>query len=165
MVMQEMSPPRETHLLLRGQYDKPGEVVTPKIPSALITTTKTYPANRLGLAQWLVDPANPLMSRVTVNRFWQQYFGIGIVKSAEISGPRAKPRRIRTARLARHRIHPYGLERQGAPEDHRHEARTVKRRTAATICSNAILRIVCCRTAERPPRLKWFGTKRWLWGC
>jgi hypothetical protein len=86
MVMQEMSPPRETHLLLRGQYDKPGEVVTPAIPSALITTKTTYPANRLGLAKWLVDPDNPLMSRVTVNRFWQQYFGIGIVKTAEDFG-------------------------------------------------------------------------------
>jgi hypothetical protein len=86
MVMQEMSPPRETHLLVRGQYDKPGEVVTPKIPAALMTTKTTYPPNRLGLAKWLVDPANPLMSRVTVNRFWQQYFGIGIVKSAEDFG-------------------------------------------------------------------------------
>jgi hypothetical protein len=85
MVMEEMSPPRETHVLIRGAYDKPGELVKPGLPSALLTTT-TYPQNRLGLAKWLVDPANPLMSRVTVNRFWQQYFGIGIVKTAEDFG-------------------------------------------------------------------------------
>jgi hypothetical protein len=86
MVMQEMSPARQTHLLVRGQYDKPGDVVAPAIPSALISIAQTYSSDRLGLAKWLVDPANPLMARVTVNRFWQQYFGVGIVKTAEDFG-------------------------------------------------------------------------------
>jgi len=86
MVMEEMSPPRQTHLLQRGVYDKPGEVVTPILPAALVGSATTYAPNRLGLAKWLVDPANPLMSRVTVNRFWQQYFGIGIVKTVEDFG-------------------------------------------------------------------------------
>jgi hypothetical protein len=86
MVMEEMSPPRTTHVLVRGLYDKPGEVVTPALPSALLGTPTAYPPNRLGLAKWLVDPANPLTSRVTVNRFWQQYFGTGIVKTVEDFG-------------------------------------------------------------------------------
>jgi hypothetical protein len=86
MVMQEMSPARVTHLLNRGLYDKPGDVVVPAIPSALVIGPTSYPPNRLGLAKWLVDPANPLTARVTVNRFWQQYFGVGLVKTAEDFG-------------------------------------------------------------------------------
>jgi hypothetical protein len=86
MVMEEMSTPRQTHLLIRGQYDQKGEVVTPGIPSALAPTGSSYEPNRLGLAKWLVDPANPLTARVTVNRFWQQYFGVGLVKTAEDFG-------------------------------------------------------------------------------
>src|SRR5215831_4579872 len=91
MVMEEMPTPRETHVLMRGMYDKPGEVVTPKLPAVLVSSAKTYPANRLGLAQWLVDTSNPLMARVTVNRFWQMYFGTGIVKTAEDFGSQGEP--------------------------------------------------------------------------
>jgi hypothetical protein len=91
MVMEEMPAPRETHLLIRGMYDKPGEVVTPKLPAALASSPDAYPPNRLGLARWLVDPSNPLMSRVTVNRFWQMYFGAGIVKTAEDFGSQGEP--------------------------------------------------------------------------
>jgi hypothetical protein len=87
MVMEEMPTPRETHVLIRGAYDQPGEKVTPTVPGFLASTTATkYPGTRLGLAQWLVDPSNPLMARVTVNRFWQNYFGIGIVKTVEDFG-------------------------------------------------------------------------------
>src|SRR4029434_10422968 len=86
MVMEEMPTPRETHLLIRGMYDKPGDVVTPQLPAALASSPNTYPPNRLGLARWLVDLSNPLMARVTVNRFWQMYFGTGIVKTAEDFG-------------------------------------------------------------------------------
>ena len=86
MVMEEMPAPRETHLLIRGMYDKPGEVVTPMLPAALASSPTAYPPNRLGLARWLVDPSNPLMARVTVNRFWQMYFGTGIVKTTEDFG-------------------------------------------------------------------------------
>ena len=86
MVMEEMPVPRESHLLIRGAYDRPGDKVTPKLPSALASAQNNYPPNRLGLAQWLVDPANPLLARVTVNRFWQMYFGAGIVKTTEDFG-------------------------------------------------------------------------------
>ncbi len=91
MVMEEMPVPRETHLLTRGMYDKPGEVVTPMLPSVLVSSPNAYPPNRLGLAQWLVDPSNPLMARVTVNRFWQMYFGTGIVKTTEDFGSQGEP--------------------------------------------------------------------------
>jgi hypothetical protein len=86
MVMEETPTPRQTHLLIRGMYDRPGEVVTPMLPAALTSSPAAFPANRLGLARWLVDPSNPLMARVTVNRFWQMYFGVGIVKTAEDFG-------------------------------------------------------------------------------
>jgi len=86
MVMEEMPAPRQTHILIRGMYDRPGDVVTPALPAALASSTSAYPPNRLGLARWLVDPANPLTARVTVNRFWQMYFGVGIVKTAEDFG-------------------------------------------------------------------------------
>ena len=91
MVMEEMPVPRETHLLIRGMYDKPGEVVMPMLPSVLMASPNAYPPNRLGLAQWLVDPSNPLMARVTVNRFWQMYFGTGIVKTTEDFGSQGEP--------------------------------------------------------------------------
>jgi hypothetical protein len=86
MVMEEMPKPRESHILLRGQYDRPGEVVTPSLPDFLVDDQSKYPPNRLGLAKWLVDPANPLTARVTVNRFWQMYFGTGIVRTVEDFG-------------------------------------------------------------------------------
>jgi hypothetical protein len=87
MVMEEMKAPRDTFVLIRGQYDKHGERVKPGVPSSLLTPgtntpgSATLPNNRLGFARWLVDPSNPLTARVTVNRFWQMYFGAGLVKS------------------------------------------------------------------------------------
>ncbi len=86
MVMEEMSPPRTTHILKRGQYDQPGEEVEPSVLSSLLLVAGDLPRNRLGLARWLVDPRHPLTSRVTVNRFWQMYFGAGLVKTAEDFG-------------------------------------------------------------------------------
>ena len=91
MVMEEMPTPRETHVLVRGMYDRPGDVVKPMLPAALVSSPTAYPPSRLGLAQWLVDPSNPLMARVTVNRFWQMYFGVGIVKTAEDFGSQGEP--------------------------------------------------------------------------
>jgi hypothetical protein len=91
MVMEEMPTPRETHLLIRGMYDRPGEVVRPMLPAALAPSPTAFPPNRLGLAKWLVDPSNPLMSRVTVNRYWQMYFGVGIVRTAEDFGSQGEP--------------------------------------------------------------------------
>jgi hypothetical protein len=86
MVMQEMPTPRETHVLLRGSYDMPGDLVTPGVPAILPPMPADFPKNRLGLARWLVDPSNPLTARVAVNRFWELYFGIGIVKTVDDFG-------------------------------------------------------------------------------
>jgi len=85
MVMQE-GPPRETHVLVRGAYDHPGERVSPGIPAILPPLPAGVPNNRLGFAKWLVDPSNPLPARVTMNRFWQMYFGVGLVKTVEDFG-------------------------------------------------------------------------------
>ena len=91
MVMEEMPAPRESHVLIRGMYDRPGDVVKPMLPAALVSSPTAYPPNRLGLARWLVDPSNPLMARVTVNRFWQMYFGVGIVRTTEDFGSQGEP--------------------------------------------------------------------------
>ena len=86
MVMAEMEKPRETHLLVRGDFRSKGDKVTPGVPKIFSPLPEGVPANRLALAKWLVDPKNPLVSRVTVNRFWQQYFGTGIVRTADDFG-------------------------------------------------------------------------------
>ena len=81
-VSQELEMPRETTMLVRGQYDQPGEVVSAGTPAFLPPMSEELPRSRLGLARWLVDPSHPLTARVTVNRVWQQYFGIGLVETA-----------------------------------------------------------------------------------
>jgi hypothetical protein len=86
MVMEEMPTPRDTFLLIRGQYDRHGEKVTPGMPASLPPLPQGVPNNRLGLARWLVDPANPLTARVAVNRYWQTYFGTGLVKTVDDFG-------------------------------------------------------------------------------
>lgn len=87
MVMEDLPEPRDAHLLLRGQYDHPGEKVERAVPASLsLELPKDAPRNRLGLAKWLVAPAHPLTARVAVNRFWQMYFGAGLVKTAEDFG-------------------------------------------------------------------------------
>jgi hypothetical protein len=87
MVMEELSTPRETHVLLRGTYNAPGEKVVPGVPEELLGAwPQNAPRNRLGLAQWLTNPKHPLTARVVVNRFWQQLFGLGIVKSSDNFG-------------------------------------------------------------------------------
>ena len=86
MVMQEMETPRPTSILVRGQYDAPGERVTPGIPKVLPPLPNGAPNNRLGFAQWLVSPDHPLTARVTVNRIWQMYFGTGFVSTTEDFG-------------------------------------------------------------------------------
>ena len=73
-------------LLNRGQYDQPKEELKPAVIASLHPMPAGAPANRLGLAQWLVAKENPLTARVTVNRFWQEIFGTGLVKSAEDFG-------------------------------------------------------------------------------
>ncbi len=86
MVMEELPSPKETFVLVRGAYDKPGSKVSRGVPEVLPAIPAGAPNNRLGLAQWLVTSANPLTARVTVNRFWQMYFGTGIVKTVEDFG-------------------------------------------------------------------------------
>ncbi len=86
MVMQETPQPRDCFVLVRGQYDKPGEKVMAALPAALPPLPSGTPNNRLGVAKWLVDPAHPLTSRVQVNRYWELFFGLGIVKSSENFG-------------------------------------------------------------------------------
>jgi len=86
MVMREMSTPRDTFILNRGQYDDPGEKVAPNVPEFLPSMAKDSPPNRLGLARWIVDSANPLTARVAANRAWQLLFGEGLVRTAEDFG-------------------------------------------------------------------------------
>ncbi len=91
MVARELAEPRETHILQRGQYDEPGAAVSPGVPAALPALPDDAPANRLGLARWLIDPQHPLTARVAVNRYWQMFFGHGLVRTPEDFGTRGEP--------------------------------------------------------------------------
>ncbi len=83
---ERMDSPAMTHILIRGEYDRPSDEVQANTPAALHPLAEDAPRNRLGLAQWLIDPANSLTARVTVNRFWQQLFGQGLVETSENFG-------------------------------------------------------------------------------
>lgn len=91
MVMRELSEPRQTALLKRGAYDAPGEVVSAGTPAAFPPIPADAPPNRLDLARWLTDPANPLTARVAVNRMWQMCFGQGLVRTPEDFGSQGDP--------------------------------------------------------------------------
>ena len=78
--------PRPTHLQNRGNFLDPGPEVTAGVPAVFPPLSQGAVPNRLALARWLVDPANPLTARVTVNHFWERCFGIGIVKTSEDFG-------------------------------------------------------------------------------
>ncbi|WP_028526111.1 PSD1 and planctomycete cytochrome C domain-containing protein [Runella limosa] len=80
-VMTDLDTVRKTHILRRGSYDAPGDVVEPNAPNIILPFNKNYPKNRLGLAKWLFDKKNPLTARVFVNQIWQEFFGKGIVKT------------------------------------------------------------------------------------
>jgi hypothetical protein len=86
LVMREMEKPRPTFVLDRGQYDKPTDPVSAAVPAWLPPLPAGEPANRLALARWLVSPENPLTARVTVNRYWQHFFGEGLVKTSNDFG-------------------------------------------------------------------------------
>ena len=81
LITEEMATPRPAHVLIRGDFLQKGERVERGVPAALLRLPKDAPANRLGLARWLVSPEHPLTARVTVNRLWAQMFGQGIVRT------------------------------------------------------------------------------------
>lgn len=92
MVMAELPEPRPTYLLRRGQYNLPdkSETLTPGLPESL-NVSDAAPTNRKELAEWLVSPENPLTARVIVNRHWQHFFGMGLVKTSENFGVQGEP--------------------------------------------------------------------------
>ncbi|MCC6510297.1 MAG: DUF1549 domain-containing protein [Pirellulaceae bacterium] len=89
MVMREAKP-REAFVLLRGQYDAPGDKVERGLPSVLPPLPKEASLDRLGLARWIVDPSHPLTARVWVNREWERFFGLGLVRTTENLGSQAE---------------------------------------------------------------------------
>ncbi|MBA4015680.1 MAG: hypothetical protein C0483_00685 [Pirellula sp.] len=91
LVMVEMPAARTTAVMKRGNFLDLGPTVQPGTPASFHTLEKDAPPNRLGLAQWLVDEKNPLLARVTVNRFWAELFGRGIVATQEDFGAQCEP--------------------------------------------------------------------------
>jgi hypothetical protein len=91
-VFRDAETPRETFIAMRGAYNKLGDKVEPTTPAAFHPLKKAGArATRLDLAKWLVAPENPMTARVTVNRFWQQVFGIGLVKTSHDFGSQGEP--------------------------------------------------------------------------
>ena len=86
LVLQDREQPRQTHQLQRGDFLKPGKVVTAGTPAFLNPPPAEQPATRLTFAQWLVDRQAPTTARAIVNRVWQAYFGTGIVSTSEDLG-------------------------------------------------------------------------------
>ena len=91
LVMVEMEEKRQTRVFTRGNFLTPGEEVKPRTPPVLHPFSSELPPNRLGLARWLVDRRNPLVARVTVNRWWAVLFGRGLVATAEDFGTQGEP--------------------------------------------------------------------------
>jgi mono/diheme cytochrome c family protein len=91
-IMKDMEKPRDAFIMVRGQYDKPGDKVERAVPAAFAPLPNNPPSpTRLDLARWLVAPENPLTARVTVNRLWQQFFGTGLVKTSGDFGSQGEP--------------------------------------------------------------------------
>jgi hypothetical protein len=86
LIFRDMEKPRDSFVMVRGQYDKPGEKVTPGVPAIFPALRADRRPTRLDLARWLVSDEHPLVARVTVNRFWQQVFGTGLVASSDNFG-------------------------------------------------------------------------------
>jgi hypothetical protein len=90
-VMEEMAVPKPAHVLARGAYDAPAEPVGRSVPAVLPALPSDAPVDRLGLAQWLTDPAHPLTARVLVNRLWQEFFSRGLVATSDNFGLQGSP--------------------------------------------------------------------------
>jgi hypothetical protein len=91
MVMKEASRPKPTFVRKRGVYHSLGQRVERDVPATLPPMDESLPRNRLGFAKWLVSPNHPLTARVAVNRYWQKYFGAGLVRTPEDFGTRGEP--------------------------------------------------------------------------
>lgn len=90
LVLQALETPRETHLLTRGSFLAPANLVQPGVPAFLNPLSKDAPQDRLTFARWMVDRQAPTTARSIVNRLWQSYFGIGLVSTAENFGTQAE---------------------------------------------------------------------------
>jgi hypothetical protein len=90
-IMADLPQPRESFVMSRGQYDKPGEKVTRGTPAVFPALPKKEQPTRLDLADWLLSPEHPLTARVQVNRLWQQFFGTGLVKTSNDFGSQGEP--------------------------------------------------------------------------
>jgi hypothetical protein len=98
MVLQERQTPRTTHVHIGGDFLRKGSQVSPGVPAVLhpleahgVQARRSSGSNRLDLARWLVDPKNPLTARVTVNRYWQHFFGLGLVETENDFGTQGTP--------------------------------------------------------------------------
>jgi mono/diheme cytochrome c family protein len=93
-IFNDMPTPRDSFVMVRGQYDKPSDKVEPAVPAILPALKKADPkgrATRLDLARWITAPEHPLTARVAVNRYWQQFFGVGLVKTSSDFGSQGDP--------------------------------------------------------------------------
>jgi hypothetical protein len=91
LILEERKEPRQTYVMLGGDFTRKGAVVEPGIPMALPALATSKSPNRLDLARWLFMPGNPLVGRVLANRVWQVYFGIGLVETENDFGTQGSP--------------------------------------------------------------------------